>query len=187
MSSSFTIAKGVAALAIDPATLHGTFNGSAHAATVSTTPVGLSVVSITYAGSARPDGRRKLRRRSVTHQPELRRSGCNRDVGDRQGESDEHVGEHADIVFGPCSEARNSMRRPRVWVSVTRRNVHLYAGRGQNAHAGPHTLSVSFAPTDSKNYNSVPATTVQLTVLKADQTIALLHSRRRHTATRHSR
>ncbi|HET7433686.1 MAG TPA: MBG domain-containing protein [Thermoanaerobaculia bacterium] len=44
---------------------------------------------------------------------------------------------------------------------------------GTRLTAGTHTLSVAFDPTDATNYNSVPATTVQIDVDKAPTTIVI--------------
>ncbi len=174
VSSSFTIAKGVAALAIDPATLHGTFNGSAHAATVSTTPVGLSVVSITYAGSATAptDAGSYAVVASLTNPNYDAPDATGTLVIDRATPTITWANP-ADIVFGTMlgSTQLNATAKGVGGASLDGTFIYTPAA-GEVLHAGPHTLSVSFAPTDSKNYNSVPATTVQLTVLKADQTIA---------------
>jgi MBG domain/MBG domain (YGX type) len=52
VSRSFAIAKAQATLTIDPSSLSKTYNGSPQGVSVSTTPGGLSGVSVTYAGSA---------------------------------------------------------------------------------------------------------------------------------------
>jgi hypothetical protein len=52
VQQSFTIDPATATLAIDPTSLSATYNGNPHAAIVTTTPTGLAVVGVTYAGSA---------------------------------------------------------------------------------------------------------------------------------------
>jgi hypothetical protein len=172
--STFTIGKATATLAIDPATLNGSYNGSAHAVTVTTTPAGLAVVSIKYGASATAPVD------AGSYDVVATLTNNNFDAPDVSGtlvidKSTPTVtwATPADINFGtPLGSTQLDATAKGVGGAPLSGTFGYTPAAGEVLHAGTHSLSVSFAPTDSKNYNGVAATTVTLTVLKADQTIA---------------
>jgi len=172
--STITIGKAVATLAIDPATLHGAFNGSAHVVAVTTSPAGLTAVSIKYdATTTAPVDAGSYAIVATLTNP-------NYDAEDATGTLviDKATpiitwANPADIEFGtPLGTTQLNATAEGIGGASLNGTFTYAPAAGVVLHAGLRTLSVAFAPTDSRNYNGVPATTVQLNVLKANQTIA---------------
>lgn len=171
--STFTIGKAAATLALVPATLHGTFDGSAHVVTVTTSPAGLTPVSITYgATSTAPVD-------AGSYDVVATLTNPNYDAPDATGTLviDRVTptitwATPADIEFGTALGATQLNATAQGVGGASLGGTFTYTpAAGVVLHPGLQTLSVAFAPADTKNYNGVPATTVKLNVLKANQTI----------------
>ena len=173
--STITIGKATATLALDPASLHATFDGTAHAVVVTTTPAGLTAVTVKYDGgtTAPTDAGSYAVIASLTN--------ANYDAQDASGSLviDKVTptitwANPADIQFNTALSATQLDATAKGAGGAALGGTFTYTpATGTVLHPGQQqTLSVAFAPTDSKNYNSVPVTTAKINVLKGDQTIA---------------
>jgi hypothetical protein len=173
--STFTIGKAVATLAIDPASLKGTFDGSAHVVTVTTTPALLPDVSITYSGSTTaPVDAGSYDIVATLTNPNFDAPNAGGTLVVDRATPTIAWANPADIKFGTAlGTAQLDATAAGVGGTSLGGTFTYTPGSGTVLHAGQQqTLSVSFVPTDSKNYNGVPVTTAKINVLKADQTIA---------------
>ena len=172
--STFAIGKAMATLAINPASLTGTFDGSAHAVVVTTTPAGLTPVTIKYGASttAPVDAGSYDVVASLTNPNYDAQDAMGTLVIDKATPTMTWAAP-ADIEFGtPLSGTQLDAIAKGVGGAPLDGTFAYSPAAGVVLHPGSlQTLSVAFVPTDSKNYNGVPATTVKINVLKANQTI----------------
>ena len=172
--STVTIGKGSATLALDASSLNGTFDGLAHVVTVTTSPTGLATVSITYSGltTAPTDAGSYDIVASLTN-PNLDAPDAKGTLVIDKATPTITWANPTDIQFGTAlSTTQLDATAKGVGGAALGGTFTYMPGTGTVLHPGQQqTLSVAFAPTDSKNYNGVPATTVKINVLKADQTI----------------
>jgi hypothetical protein len=173
--STITIGKAVATLAIDPASLNATFDGSPHAIVVTTTPAGLTPVTIKYGTetTAPVDAGSYDVVASLTNPNYDAQDAMGTLVIDKATPTITWA-TPADIEFGtPLSGTQLDAIAKGVGGALLDGTFTYTPAAGAVLHPGPlQTLSVAFVPADSKNYNGVPATTVKINVLKANQTIA---------------
>ena len=172
--STITIGKAAATLALDPASLHATFDGTPHAVVVTTTPAGLTPVTVKYdAGTTAPTD-------AGSYSVVVSLSNANYDAQDANGTLviDKATptitwANPADIQFNTALSGTQLDATAKGVGGAALGGAFTYTpGVGTILHPGQQqTLSVAFVPTDSKNYNGVPVTTAKLNVLKGDQTI----------------
>jgi hypothetical protein len=175
VSSTVTIGRAEATLAIDQASLHATFDGTPHAVVVATTPVGLTAVTVKYdAGTTAPtDAGSYAIVASLVNPNYDAQEAIGTLVIDKVTPTITWA-DPSDIQFNTALSATQLNATAKGVGGVTLGGSFTYTpAAGTVLHPGAQqTLSVAFAPTDSRNYNGVPVTTAKINVLKGDQTIA---------------
>jgi hypothetical protein len=174
VSSTVTIGKAVATLAIDQGSLKATFDGTPHAVVVTTTPVGLTPVAVKYdAGTTAPtDAGSYAVVASLTNPNYDAQDATGTLVIDKATPTIAWA-DPADIQFNTALSATQLDASAKGVGGAALGGTFTYTpGTGTILHPGQQqTLSVAFMPADSKNYNGVPVTTAKINVLKGDQTI----------------
>ena len=165
----------MATLAIDAGSLHATFDGTPHAVVVTTTPAGLTPVTVKYDGAttAPTDAGSYAVVASLTNANYDAQDAIGTLVIDKATPTITWANP-ADIQFNTALSATQLDASAEGVGGAALGGTFTYTpGAGTILHPGAlQTLSVAFAPTDSKNYNGVPVTTAKINVLKGDQTIA---------------
>jgi hypothetical protein len=160
-SGTLVITKGQATLTLG--SLSHIYDGSAKSASVTTSPAGLGVISITYSGSATaPTNAGSYQVSATLSNSNVEAQPATGTLVIARATPQLTWANPADITYGTAlgaAQLNASSASAGTFAYTPAAGAILNAGPGQ-------TLSVTFTPTDAQNYNQATAS-AQLNVLKA--------------------
>lgn len=163
-SGTLVIGKASATLSIDPATLTQSYDGSARVVRATVLPAGLTGMAIGYAGSATaPSGAGNYAVTVTLDNPNYQAASATGTLKVAKATATLSWSNPSAIGYGTALGATQLAA-----ASGTRGSFSYSPPSGTLLNAGSQTLTVSFVPADSANYDATPVTaSVTLAVQKA--------------------